>query len=350
MLGIIFFYILIIGYLGLTIYLANREVLQDSRQPGLRLLLILSALVLGFLGLSAISQALASQPGAELSTRNQELDFVAISMTAGFLAFALGGGGAVFSVALLSFEGLRMQIGSLLRTQGSFKPESIVHITAIILSILLVVGNIILFITGGGTEGVTESIEESGNSVGPLLIQTAVQVAAALLGVGYLVRRDLQAALKRLGLRIPTQEDILYGFGGAFFLYGMLIIFGALVSVFLNPDELQQQSEAAEALVQSFSTLPLAVMLSASAAIGEEVLFRGAIQPVFGNLVTSFIFVLLHSQVLGSPIGLMVLLIVSVGLGLLRNRYSTTTCIIAHFIYNFTVLSLAMIGSSSGAA
>jgi membrane protease YdiL (CAAX protease family) len=69
---------------------------------------------------------------------------------------------------------------------------------------------------------------------------------------------------------------------------------------------------------------------------------RGALQPVFGILITSIFFTLLHTQYLFTPtMGLIFL--ISVGFGVIRRRYNTTTAIITHFVYNFFPLLLLVL-------
>ena len=74
-------------------------------------------------------------------------------------------------------------------------------------------------------------------------------------------------------------------------------------------------------------------LLAISVGIGEEILFRGALQPVFGIVITSLLFVALHTQYAFTPAA-GILFVVSLGFGLLRARASTTAAIIAHAAYN----------------
>jgi uncharacterized protein len=130
-------------------------------------------------------------------------------------------------------------------------------------------------------------------------------------------------------------------------LFGVAIAFNIITSFFLPREQIEAQSRAAESLAQAFATLPLAFILSSSAAIGEEIFYRGALQPVFGNLVTSVFFAVMHTQVLLTP-GVVLIFIVSYVLGVLRARQSTTAAIIAHFVYNFVQLLLLILASSTG--
>jgi uncharacterized protein len=76
-------------------------------------------------------------------------------------------------------------------------------------------------------------------------------------------------------------------------------------------------------------------------------LFRGALQPVFGLWITSIFFALLHTQYTLTPASLTIV-VVALGLGWLRRRYSTAASIVAHFVYNFVLLALPLLFSSTG--
>lgn len=80
-------------------------------------------------------------------------------------------------------------------------------------------------------------------------------------------------------------------------------------------------------------------MLATSAAISEEIAFRGALQPVFGFWATALIFALTHMQYALTPATL-IIFGVAVAFGWLRMRYNTTVAIVTHFFYNFIPLAL----------
>jgi len=85
---------------------------------------------------------------------------------------------------------------------------------------------------------------------------------------------------------------------------------------------------------------PLAVLaVSLSAGIGEELLFRGALQPRFGLVLTSLLFAIGHAHYGLSP-AMVEVFIVGLVLGLVRRRTNTTACIVIHAGYNFLDLLL----------
>lgn len=225
-------------------------------------------------------------------------------------------------------------------SQGFYNPASPVHTTAFVLSVALLVVLLMAFVAGGGTAGVAESIAGSGVALDELALTAAMWLLIAFRGVGWGTRRSLREALVRLGLRLPTRDDLTAGVTTGIALIFVALVFGFVWQVLTDPETFQQQNLAAEQLAQSINTLPLVFAVSASAAIGEEVFVRGALQPIFGIQLTSVFFVMLHSQYLFAP-SMILLYIVSVAIGVLRQRHSTTAAIVAHFTYNFIPLLLS---------
>jgi len=76
-----------------------------------------------------------------------------------------------------------------------------------------------------------------------------------------------------------------------------------------------------------------ALALGVGAALGEETLFRGAVQPVLGIPLTSVLFASMHIQY-GPSALLVFIFLLSIGLGLLRRHVNTTASFIAHAGFN----------------
>jgi uncharacterized protein len=191
-----------------------------------------------------------------------------------------------------------------------------------------------------------ESVESSGVSLEAELFTAALMTAIAFLGIGMAIRREAFQSLSRLGLRVPTPQDVIWGVGIGLGLYGLLIVLAVIWSALVPAEQIEQQSAAAEQIARAFNTIPLAFALSLAAAVSEEILFRGALQPVFGLIPTSLFFALVHIQYTLTP-ATIIIFIVGLGLGFLRQRQSTSAAIIAHFVYNFVQLSLAILAASA---
>jgi hypothetical protein len=331
----------IILYLGITIYLANAEqVTGRAGRVSTRLLLYFVPGIFLWLGLNSLLAP--SLP--EIATDPVPV----ISEAMALLCAALSAVGFVLTLSILNSGLVRRRLAALISRAGRFEPDSIVHVTAAVLTILVVVANVIIFLLAGGTEALAANIEVQGISLWETIFQGGIEVAAAFLGVGYLIRRSLPQAFQRLGLRAPTPQDVSWGLAGTVLIYAAILVVGVALTVFVTQEQLEEQTQAAENLQNQFNTLPSAVILAASAALGEEILFRGALQPVFGLALTTIAWAVLHSQVLLSP-ALAAIIIAGIGFGLLRQRYSTTAAVIAHFCYNFLSL-LITIAAGSGSA
>ena len=168
-----------------------------------------------------------------------------------------------------------------------------------------------------------------------------VYILLAFLGVGWLTRRDWKASCARLGLRLPTRMDWLAG--GAL---GCLLYLGSALLTLVWQNTLpasafEWQTALPRQIFDAFSaSLFLAAVVALSSAIGEEILFRGALQPVFGVLIVSLFFTALHLQYAFTPAAAIVYL-VSLALGFLRAWLSASATIIAHFVYNMIPFFLA---------
>lgn len=83
-------------------------------------------------------------------------------------------------------------------------------------------------------------------------------------------------------------------------------------------------------------------LLSACAGVGEEILFRGALQPLLGLPLTALLFVFLHGYLnpLNRPLFLygILLCLVSAGFGYLFVAFSLPAAMIAHFWIDVVLL------------
>jgi membrane protease YdiL (CAAX protease family) len=100
--------------------------------------------------------------------------------------------------------------------------------------------------------------------------------------------------------------------------------------------------EVNTALLGDFNTLGAWLILALATGIGEELLFRGAIQPAFGLIPTAALFAIAHLQYDLSPLMLFIF-ILGIILGIIRQRYGTTVAILIHFGYNFSLGILSLL-------
>lgn len=337
------FIAVILTYVGFTVYVANlASVTGDTPNTLLAHPLLLRGLLLGFvvmmfvLGMSVIQLAIIS----ESPVASQTIEMPAISFGSGLIAFAAAAVAAAGSYLLITNEAIRTQLESLLaRAGGNYRANAPVHTTAAVLMLGLIVYVVADFILRGGVGGLAQDIQTNGIEPGDVVFQAALQIVITFLGVGFAIRRDTPHTLARLGLRWPQRDDLVWGAGAGILFLILMIVFNQIWAAFTSPELLAEQTSAAFELNRAFATLPLAFILSVSAAFGEEIWLRGGLQPIFGIGVTSVFFTLLHTQVIFTP-AMVIPFAVSLGFGWLRARQSTVAAIIAHFVFNFVQLAL----------
>ena len=169
----------------------------------------------------------------------------------------------------------------------------------------------------------------------PLLVLTV----AAVVGVGLYTRRTETQVFERLGLTIPTPRQIVTAVFVTVILLG-LSIFTNWAWQQLDPAGFQKVGNVSEELMGNFTGLAGALAIGLSAAIGEELFFRGAYQPRMGPVLAALLFTSFHVQYSFSPASLLVL-VIGLVLAFLRNKTSTTVCVMVHFLYNFTLVLLS---------
>jgi membrane protease YdiL (CAAX protease family) len=342
------FILLFLAYLGGMIYLANLAdgIPQPTTlyTPPPPYTMIVRWMCFGMIGMTFLwgiqvvmlgaSPESFAQPGQPVPTVNITLIILALVLT--LIT-------TITTWILLTSPGVRLGLQQRLGgPQSSYNPESHVHRVALILMLCVTTIVFSQYVLAGGQEGLAQAIEDTGISLGELIFQAVIMIVFALLGVGYLLRRSLSQSLDRLGIRLPTIADFLSGTIAGIVLFVFSIIAQLIWSALTDPALLDQQSVASDQIFQQFSTLPLAFALAFTAAIGEETLFRGALQPVFGIILSSVFFALIHSQYILTPATL-IIFVVSLGIGVLRRCQSTTAAMIAHFVYNFVPFIVVML-------
>lgn len=229
-------------------------------------------------------------------------------------------------------------------------PARLVHTMALHGALLLVlfsaataifVGVVIALMEAGGATGLDEILAES-TTLSSLWAQQLGFVALSFLGVGLFVARGWREAAERLGL--------LGSFSWRWFL---ATVVSGIVLALLVQGAWQRFFPESQAAIESFAELlfgPLvktgllgALTIGLSAGLGEEILFRGAMQPRLGLLLTSLLFAVIHTQYGVTP-ALVQILALGLLLGLVRQRAGTTTAIAAHAFYNFIFAMAAVIG------
>ena len=223
--------------------------------------------------------------------------------------------------------------------------RSSVHAVAISFVMLIVIN--LTFALAIGLDTLADLSENSTTEGGSLLFSLWVQQMTfalwALVGVGWLTRRKWMQSLERLAIVYPRPMEIAIGIGAGLVSVGVILLLetaASQVGLGLNED-VERLSEALFGPL--VTSIPGILTLGLAAGIGEEALFRGALQPRFGLFFTSLLFAIVHSQY-GITISTLAVFIVGMILGLVRMRFNTTTCAITHASYNITLGFMAFLG------
>lgn len=167
---------------------------------------------------------------------------------------------------------------------------------------------------------------------GGLIVQAVILAAVALAAVGTFSRRTLSEAVDRLGVARPSSGHVFLSVLAVVAIF-VLTAVANLVLRAIDPSIYEGLQETMEDITRGMDQLWGAVTIGLTAAIGEELLFRGAIQPKYGLVFTAIVFSIIHVQY--NPL-LVVTSVLPAGiiLGLERKYFNTTACIITHAIYN----------------
>jgi membrane protease YdiL (CAAX protease family) len=284
---------------------------------------------LGLLGLAVLS--LLNEFAKAFMPQLLEPQAVAVN----WLAVAI----ACLFTSMLAFMPLIPHVRRWLARWMDINPDSIVHTAALTLAIYqigLSLGQMALI---GDLENLTDV--ELALTVWDVLLSGLPLVLFALLGVGLFIRRDGRGTLERLGLRAPTWKQLLAAVGITLLLLGLDFAVN-LGWQEVDPDGFDLLNRVTENIFGNLITVGGALALGLSAGISEELLFRGAVQPRLGLLVATLLFTLGHLQY-GLTLATIEIFVIGLVLGLVRNRASTTICIVIHASYNTANVLLGMV-------
>jgi membrane protease YdiL (CAAX protease family) len=233
-------------------------------------------------------------------------------------------------VALLAFGAtlallLVPPIGARVLHALGLHPSSAVHRVVALAFLLTVIDAAALFL----------ELAESGPVQMPFypsdpVVSLMSDLALALAGVGFGLTRDFRATLARLDLRRMTRRQLV----GA---VAVALVFQLIIGMMEHLESVLLPSIHAleDRFGYDFVGLPPwvgAVLTSVGAGVGEEVLFRGALQPRLGVVLTAVLFGALHVQY--QVPGMIMIVLMGIALGVLKNRTSTTFTALVHVLYD----------------
>ena len=217
-------------------------------------------------------------------------------------------------------------------------PESPIHTLALLFSGYLV-GQSALTLSQGGLDGLAQEVAPT--SIAFFVLSELLFAVIAILGVGLIIRRSGHEVNQRLGLTRLTPIHLVWGIALIFILVVLQIMVG-LVWNLLFEDQAELLNDVNTLLLSNIDTVWEWLILAIAAGVGEELLFRGALQPVLGLGFTAVLFGLVHVQYGFTPILLFVIFLALV-LGLVRRYFSNTLAIFIHAGYNFVLGLLALL-------
>src|SRR5438477_2298172 len=215
-----------------------------------------------------------------------------------------------------------------------FAPDSTVDISGLVVLLwALVIAGTVLFAID-----LTKLADELHFTIADALTNVIAFPVIAFSLVGAFVTRSWRECVKRLGLEPLTARQAVFALLLAVPLFA--VSFAAdYVGRTLQPG-LYAQVEAILKAISSGITSPLlAVIFGVCAGVGEEILFRGAIQPRFGIPLTSLVFALMHSQY-GVSFTVVGVFLTGIVLGYERKYLNTTACIVTHAVYDIIAVLL----------
>jgi CAAX protease family protein len=260
------------------------------------------------------------------------------------LTFAAAGGAALLVGVVgvgLCVPPLRRVTGRRLRGDFWTDPPTFL---ALWLFVMVLANNAVSFLLFNQLPNVESFFSAGRLSPGTVLTSQLPFVVVALLGVGLGVRRNARETLGRLGYGALSARHmgVVVPFVGV--ALALSVVADALFSR-LQPDLYRKVGEISDNLfdpagLSPASALLFALLVGVGAGLGEETLFRGAIQPKLGIVATSVLFTSMHVQY-GPSLLLGYVFLLSMGLGLLRDRINTTASFLAHVVYNTLAILLA---------
>jgi uncharacterized protein len=260
------------------------------------------------------------------------------------ITFASAGGAAVFAGVAgvgLCVPPLRRVAGR--RTGSAFWTDPPTFL-ALWLFVIVLANNAVSLLLFDQLPDLEKLFSAGRLSPGAVLTSQLPFIVVALLGVGFGVRRNARETLQRLGYGTVSLRHL-----------GVVVLFvgAALALSFaadalfaqLQPDLYRKVGEISHNLfnpagLSPASAILFALLVGVGAGLGEETLFRGAVQPKLGILATSVLFASMHVQY-GPSLLLGYVFLLSIGLGLLRKHINTTASFLAHATYNTLGILLA---------
>jgi uncharacterized protein len=231
-------------------------------------------------------------------------------------------------------------------------PDSFVHKIGLSILTLLLLTSFVPIIALAGKPPILEIINSGGLDVLgdepvselDLVFQFIWTIPAVVFAAGWPVARTLRTALQRLGMVRPTMLQVTGAIVGAVVLaFGMTYaVEPAILALWQALGWTPTDVSAFSGLLQGVTNPLGAILIGVTAGIGEEMAFRGLLQPRIGLIFANLLFTSVHAFQYGFD-ALLSVFIVGTILGIVRARTNTSTSAIVHGVYNFTLVMMSVL-------
>ena len=229
------------------------------------------------------------------------------------------------AISLLTIVGLARRVRAALLPPLGLDPDSAVHLVS--------AGAFVLTLGMAAIDFVRLQDQPEGLiSLTPAdpFVSLAGDLALALAAIGFMQTRGPRDALARLAVRWLTPRQVVGAIVAAALFHVGIGMLEYAEGVFLPSTHAREERFRLE-----FVGLPPvvgAVLVSTAVGVGEEVVFRGALQPRLGVVLSSLVFAATHVQY--QLPGVAMIFLLSLALGVLRRRTSTTFTACVHAFYD----------------
>ena len=172
-------------------------------------------------------------------------------------------------------------------------------------------------------------------TISELLFSQAPFIVFAFAGVGLWVRREVPASTGRLGLVVPRWWHVVLALAAAGLFLAAIIATDALDHA-LIPDVARRVDQTSNHVFGGLTDFWGIAALAVVPALCEDLLFRGALQPRLGLVLTAVLFASTHTEY-GLSFDTLGILALALGLGLIRKYANTTSSIVCHAAYNLLI-------------
>jgi len=212
-------------------------------------------------------------------------------------------------------------------------PNNPVHVLALVLAVIWLGSNIAIVSL---IDVLAVDKAQPPLTIVDLLANQVPFLIIAVTGVGLYIRRNPTEVAVRLGVVRPVwwQITLALAAAGLFvaFAQATVALSNALTPQIAHNIDVTTQHDFGGLLGSPIGIASLALL----PAICEEILFRGALQPRLGLVLTALLFASIHSQY-SISFDTLAVFVLGLGLGFIRKYTNTTTSSICHATYNLVV-------------